>query len=64
MVASVAEALGVPFDDSVVCTIGESFYSDELGQRVRSVSFYEDGRLCAGADCSEEGTPLANFVYY
>lgn len=64
MASSAAEALNVPYNGTVICTIGEPFYSDELGMTVRSISFYENGKLCAGVDCAEDGTPVANFVYY
>lgn len=64
MASAAAAALSVPYNGNVICTIGEPFYSENLGMTVRSVSFYEGGKLCAGADCSEDGTPVANFVYY
>lgn len=64
MASNAAEVLSVPYNGAVVCTIGEPFYSEELGCNVRSISFYENGKLCAGVDCTEDGTPVANFVYY
>lgn len=64
MASDAAHELNVPFDGTVVCTIGEPFYSDELGMTVRSISFYQDGKLVAGVDCDEEGNPVGNYVYY
>lgn len=64
-VASIAaEELHVPYNGNVICTIGEPFYSEEFNAEVRSISFYEDGKLVAGADCTEDGTLVGNFVYY
>lgn len=64
LASTAAEELNVPYNGSVICTIGEPFYSEEFGVEVRSISFYENGKLCAGADCTEDGTLVGNFVYY
>ncbi len=64
MTANAAEVLNVPYNGEVICTIGKPFYDEGLDMTVRSISFYEDGKLCAGVNCSEDGTPVANFVYY
>lgn len=64
LASSAAEILNVPYNGTVVCTIGEPFYSEDTGAEVRSVSFYEDGKLCAGADFTEDGAAVGNVVYY
>lgn len=58
------DALGVPSDRGIICSLGTEYYWEEGGQRLRSVAFLEDGELCAGADCDEDGVPVRNIVPY
>lgn len=62
--AQAAEEMGVPQEAGIMCSIGEPVYWEEGDQWLRGVAFYEDGQLCAGADCDESGTPVTHFVYY
>lgn len=64
LIATAREALGVPTDRTIICSVGKEYYWEEGQQYLRSVSFLEDGELCAGADCAQDGTPIRNIVPY
>lgn len=64
LIAHARDALGVPNDRGIVCSLGKEYYWEGGGQHLRSVSFLEDGELCAGADCNEDGVPIRNIVPY
>lgn len=64
LIMTARETLNVPTDRAIVCSLGKEYYWEEGQQYLQSVSFLEDGELCAGADCAQDGTPIRNIVPY
>ncbi len=58
------EALHVPDDPSIVCTVGKHYLWSGAKEYIVNVVFEQNGQCVAGAACYMDGTPARNILVY